>query len=198
VTPYYNKPSQAGLYDHFIQVAQAVNCPVILYNVPGRTGVGISPETVAKLALNPKIRAIKEASGNVAFSSDILDACRSAGTSIEILSGDDATYLPALAVGATGVISVASNLFPRAMVEMKNAWNAKQPDRAMELHQQYYPLFRDLFIESNPTPIKTALSWVGMGLPQVRPPLNPLSESSLKQLQASLVACGFSRQGGTR
>ena len=154
VTPYYNKPSQAGLIEHFLAVAQAVTCEVIcLYNVPGRTGVSLTAESVCTLAEHPRIRSIKEATGNVSFTSEILDCLGRHGRKIDILSGDDATYLPLLSVGAVGVVSVASNLFPRAMVKIQKSVDAGDFASARAVHQSYFPLFRDLFVESNPVPI---------------------------------------------
>jgi 4-hydroxy-tetrahydrodipicolinate synthase len=191
VTPYYNKPSQAGLSAHFRAVADAVSCEVILYNVPGRTGVSLTAATVAELATHPRLRTIKEATGNVAFTSEILDALAWKERQMDILSGDDATYLPLLSVGAKGVISVASNLFPRAMVALQAAWDSGKPAEARAIHERFFPLFRDLFVESNPGPIKHAMAragWCGSGL---RPPLAPLAEPSARTLEASLEHCGI-------
>jgi 4-hydroxy-tetrahydrodipicolinate synthase len=203
VTPYYNKPSQAGLTQHFTQVADNVSCPVMLYNVPGRTGVSLAPDTIAKLASHPRIRFIKEATGNVALTSEIFDQLKEQGTSISVFSGDDATYLPLLAVGASGVVSVASNLFPRAMVALQAAFESGHATQAREIHDRFYPLFRDLFVESNPVPIKASLDWVAKSpstslcAASVRPPLCGLSAQSQSKLEASLKRCGLSRGGGT-
>ena len=189
VTPYYNKPSQTGLEAHFRSVADAVKCEVILYNVPGRTGVSLAAATVAALAGHPRIRTIKEATGNVAFTSEIIDALGQKGRSMDILSGDDATFLPLLSVGAAGVISVASNLFPRAMVAIQNAFEQGEVARARDIHNKYYPLFRDLFIESNPVPVKHAMSVAGFCGEGVRAPLAPLSPSSRATLEQALARC---------
>ncbi len=186
VTPYYNKPSQAGMEAHFHAVAEAVTCTVVLYNVPGRTGVNLAPETIAKLAKHPRIRALKEATGNVALTSEIRSHLKLAGQKLDILSGDDATFLPLLCVGASGVISVASNLFPRAMVALQEAFEKGDQKKALELHDQYTPLFRDLFVESNPVPIKAALQHTGFCGPTVRPPLAPLGAESRKRLGLAL------------
>ncbi|MCM2280079.1 MAG: 4-hydroxy-tetrahydrodipicolinate synthase [Oligoflexia bacterium] len=195
VTPYYNKPSQAGLEAHFTAVADAISgspgCEVILYNVPGRTGVTLAPATIARLARHPRIRSIKEATGNVAFTSEIHDALAEAGLEMDVLSGDDATFLPLLSVGATGAISVASNLFPRAMVELQGAFAGNRAADAATLHRRYFPLFRDLFVESNPVPVKAALALLGACDARVRPPLAPLAPSSLELLKASLARCGI-------
>jgi 4-hydroxy-tetrahydrodipicolinate synthase len=197
VTPYYNKPSQTGLLKHFTAVADAVKCPVVLYNVPGRTGVGIAPEIVAQLAAHPRIGHIKEATGKMEVTSEILDHCSLAGTAMSVLSGDDATWLPLLSIGAEGVISVASNLFPRAMVQLQDAWNLGDARAARAIHERFHPLFRDLFVESNPVPIKTALAWVGLGSENVRAPLCGLADPSRKKLLSSLVRAGFTEKGGT-
>lgn len=203
VTPYYNKPSPAGMLNHFSRVADAVQCPVMLYNVPGRTGVGLLPETAARLALHPKIRFLKEASGNVALTSEFIDQLRLAGASLEIFSGDDATFLPLLSVGARGVVSVASNLFPRAMIQIQSLFEEGKNVEALRLHQQYYPLFRDLFIESNPVPIKVALAHVSESTAGalcgefVRAPLATISNDNRRRLETSLARCGFRPGGGT-
>lgn len=198
VTPYYNKPSQEGLTDHFQTVANSISCPIVLYNVPGRTGVSLTAPTIAQLSKNPIIRSIKEATGNVAFSSEILDACQSLNTTMDILSGDDSTFLPLLSIGAHGVISVASNLFPRQMVKLQELWSAGDIQGAQKLHRYFYPLFRDLFVESNPAPIKEAMAWIGIGEPHLRQPLQPLSDSNRALLMKSLQHCGFKQDGGTQ
>ncbi|OFZ81568.1 MAG: 4-hydroxy-tetrahydrodipicolinate synthase [Bdellovibrionales bacterium RIFOXYD1_FULL_53_11] len=191
VTPYYNKPSQTGLEAHFTAVADAVSCEVILYNVPGRTGISITAETVMRLSAHPRIRTLKEATGNVAFTSEILDALSLAGRRMDVLSGDDATFLPLLSVGAAGVISVASNLFPRAMVGLYKAFIEGRTQEALEIHARYYPLFRDLFVESNPVPVKYAMAHARWCRPDPRAPLAPLSEESVRKLQASLDRAGI-------
>lgn len=190
VTPYYNKPSQTGLQSHFLAVADAVSCEVILYNVPGRTGVSLTAETITQLASHPRIRTLKEATGNVAFTSEILDSLSVAGRQMDILSGDDATYLPLLSVGAAGVVSVASNLFPRAMVQIQEHMDRQELQAAQMIHRRFYPLFRDLFIESNPGPIKEAMAHAGFCESLVRAPLVALSPESRKKLHESMVRCG--------
>ena len=197
VTPYYNKPSQLGLLAHYRAIADAVQVPVMLYNVPGRTGVSFTPATVAALAEHPRIRALKEATGNLALTTEIRSALQERGRSMDILSGDDATYFPLLAAGATGVVSVASNLFPRAMVALQRAWESGHVDEARALHERYFPLFRDLFVESNPGPIKEALHWVGLiKTAYARLPLAPLTPASHDTLLASLKVCAFKAGGG--
>ena len=193
VTPSYNKPSQAGMEEHFKSVASAIDCEVILYNVPSRTGVSIAPETVSRLSKHPRIRSLKEATGNTALTSEILNQVSKEGGSIDILSGDDATFLPLLSVGAVGIISVASNLFPREMVALQKAFDQGNLKTALEIHNKYYPLFRDLFIESNPVPIKAAMASLNWCTPSVRLPMSPLQPSNLKKLEASLSECGITR-----
>jgi 4-hydroxy-tetrahydrodipicolinate synthase len=193
VTPYYNKPSQAGLEAHFRAVADAVTCEVMAYNVPGRTGVSLTAQTIARLAEHPRITALKEATGNVAFTSEILEALTLSGRRMEILSGDDATYLPLLSVGATGVVSVSSNLFPRAMVAIQEAIQRSDLASAQLVHRKFYPLFRDLFVESNPVPIKHAMAAMDFGDARVRAPLAPLTADSVARLEAAMKACGLER-----
>jgi len=192
VTPYYNKPSQAGLEAHFRSVADNVSCPVILYNVPSRTGVSLSAETVVKLSSHKQIAGLKEASGNISLSSEILSQIPS-DRAFSIFSGDDVTFLPLLSVGAKGVISVASNLFPRAMVNLQIKHESGCFEEARKIHQHYYPLFRDLFIETNPVPIKYAMSKLGWCGPTVRLPLVPVSEKSACKIDQSLELCGLRR-----
>jgi len=190
VTPFYNKPSQAGLEAHFRAVADAVKCEVMLYNVPGRTGVGFTPETISSLAKHPRITSIKEASGNVAFGCEVMDRLRADHHKMTLLAGDDAIFLPLLAVGATGVVSVASNLFPRAMVAIQNAMDAGRLSEAREIHQRFYPLFRDLFIEANPVPIKYAMSRLKWCEPAVRLPLAALTQASADKVDTAMAKCG--------
>lgn len=189
VTPYYNKPNPTGLLNHFLSVANAVSCEVILYNVPSRTGVSLHPETILELSFNPRIRTLKEATGNPTFASEILDLLYFNHSKIDLLSGDDATFLPLLAVGAVGIISVASNLFPHAMIALYQAFNEGKIQKATQIHQSYYPLFRDLFMESNPIPLKYALSELGLCENSLRNPLAPLSEKNRERLKASLKRC---------
>ncbi len=190
ITPYYNKPSQAGLEAHFRAVADAVSCEVMLYNVPGRTGVSMAAQTVVELADHPRIRSLKEATANPAFTSEVLDRLSVAGRSIDILSGDDATFLPLLSIGAVGVVSVSSNLFPRAMVKILRDFEAGKHQDALATHQKFYPLFRDLFIDSNPVPLKHAMAFAGFCEPVLRLPLVPLSAELTRTLDASLKRCG--------
>ncbi len=187
VAPYYNKPSQEGLYRHFRAIAEATTLPVILYSIPGRCGVEIGVETTRRLAVDCRnVVAIKEAGGSV----DRVSQLRAAlPDEFSILSGDDGLTLPFLAVGAVGVISVASNLVPSAIVRLVRAFAHGKPDVARGVHERLYPLFRDLFIEPNPVPLKTAMALAGGWLrPEVRLPLCEMSETNLAQLRRTLLA----------
>ena len=186
VTPYYNKPTQEGLYRHFSEVADKGGLPVVLYNVPGRAGVPIAETTVARLSKNPMIAAIKEAGGSVDRVSAIKDLC-----DITILSGDDSLTLPMMAVGAEGIISVASNIIPADMVKMVSAFANGDLQTAMELHRRYYCLFRDQFVETNPIPIKASMAMAGMIAEEYRLPLCELSEGNRAKLEATLKRCGI-------
>jgi 4-hydroxy-tetrahydrodipicolinate synthase len=184
VAPYYNRPSQEGLYLHFRAIAEAVDIPIILYSIPGRCGVEIGIETVARLAVDcPNIVAIKEAGGNVERVSQLRAALPE---SFEILSGDDSLTLPFMSVGAVGVISVASNIIPREVSHLVGAWQAGKPEVAAKLHAKWYPFFKSLFIETNPVPIKAALAFQGKMSADVRLPLAPLAEGNADGLRAVL------------
>jgi 4-hydroxy-tetrahydrodipicolinate synthase len=184
VAPYYNKPSQEGLFRHFVMIAEATKLPLILYSIPARCGVEITVETVARLAAAcPNIVAIKEAGGSV----ERVSALRTAlPAEFDILSGDDSLTLPFMSAGAQGVISVASNLVPKAVGEMVQAALAGRYDDARRLHFHWYPLFKDLFIEPNPVPAKTALALRGEMSPDVRLPLCEMSEPNRRKLEATL------------
>ena len=186
VTPYYNKPTQEGLYRHFSTVADQAGLPVVLYNVPGRSGVPIAVETIARLSKNPLIVSVKEAGGSVERVSAILDLC-----DITVLSGDDMLTVPMMAVGATGIISVASNIIPAELKAMVSAYAAGNVNKAMELHKKYYCLFRDLFVETNPIPIKTAMAMKGMIAEEFRLPLCEISACGREKLAAALKRCGI-------
>ena len=186
VTPYYNKPTQEGLYRHFSTVADKVGLPIVLYNVPGRSGVPIAETTVARLAKNPVIRAVKEAAGSVDRVSTILDLC-----DITVLSGDDSLTLPMISVGAKGIISVTSNIVPGEMSAMVKAALAGDFAKALEYHRKYYPFFRDQFIETNPIPIKAAMAMVGLMAEEYRLPLCELSPEHREKLAATMKRCGM-------
>lgn len=185
VTPYYNKPNQEGLYRHFSTVAD-LGLPVVLYNIPGRTGREIAVETVARLARHPKIAAIKEAGGTVDRVSQILDVC-----AIPVLCGDDSLTLPMMAVGACGVVSVASNIAPRPVAELVHAALEGRWAEAQALHRHWYRLFTDLFIDTNPIPVKAALAMAGLIDEVYRLPLCELSAPLRQKLAATLKALGL-------
>jgi len=184
VAPYYNKPSQEGLFRHFQAIADSTSLPIMLYNIPGRSSVDILPETVARLAKECRnIVSIKEASGSVERVSELRRRLPEAFT---ILSGDDSLTLPFMAVGAVGVVSVASNLFPSDVCALVRACEAGDLKSAKKFHRKFLPLFKDLFIEPNPVPVKTALGWRGAMSPEVRLPLCVMSEANQTRLRKTL------------
>ena len=179
ITPYYNKPTQEGLYRHFRAVAESTDLPLILYNVPGRTGVNMAAETVARLAQVKNIVGLKEASGNLTQVCDIL---RLTPKKFCLLSGDDGLFFPMMALGAKGVISVASNVAPRAMADLYDACSRGEYSRAREIHYRLWPLFHVLFVETNPIPVKTGLAMMKMIREEFRLPLCPMAEANRKKL----------------
>lgn len=187
VAPYYNKPSPEGLFRHFKKIAESTKLPLVLYSIPGRCGIEIGIETVSRLAAAcPNIVAIKEAGGNVERVSQLRAALPA---EFDVLSGDDSLTLPFLSVGAVGVISVASNLIPREVGDMVRAFLAGKIDAARAAHFRWLPLFKDLFVEANPVPVKTALAWSGRAgqiSADVRLPLCELTEASAAKLRATL------------
>ena len=184
VAPYYNKPSQEGLFRHFKAIADGTSLPIMLYNIPGRCGVDILPETVERLAKECRnIVSIKEASGSVERVGELR---RRLPETFTILSGDDSLTLPFMAVGAAGVVSVASNLFPSDVCALVRACGADDLKTAERLHRKFLPLFKDLFIEPNPIPVKTALGWRGAMSPEVRLPLCEMSEANQTRLRKTL------------
>ncbi len=179
VTPYYNKPTQQGLYLHYKAVAEAVAIPQILYNVPGRTGINLLPETVARLAPIKNIVAIKEATGSLQQASEVLQLC---GDQIDVLSGDDFITFPMMACGAKGVISVTANIMPKAIADLTDAFYAGDLEKARQLHLQTLKINNAMFIESNPVPVKTALGLMGKCSDEVRLPLAPMTEANKNKL----------------
>ncbi len=182
VTPYYNRPGQEGLLEHFRMVAGATDLPIVLYNVPSRTGCALEPETVARLAEIRNIVAIKEASGSADAVSRITALC-----GITVLSGDDVPTLPFLAVGAKGVVSVAANVVPREMKTLLRAFERGDMKAALEIHRRLLPLFRALFLETNPIPVKAALEAMGLIDSELRLPLTPLAEPARRKLAEVLL-----------
>ncbi len=188
VAPYYNKPTQEGLFQHFREVARKTKLPIVLYSIPGRCVVDIGVETVRRLARECKnIIGIKEAGG----SADRISQLRAAlDLRFEIMSGDDSLTLPFMAVGAQGVISVASNIIPRQVAQMVRAYADGRASAALKLHQKYYGLFKDLFIETNPVPVKAALAMMGLIEEEYRLPLVPMSLKNREILRKTLLDCG--------
>lgn len=183
VSPYYNKPTQEGLYRHYKTVAEKVDIPIVLYNVPGRTAVNILPSTVARLAEIKNIVAIKEATGDMKQVSEVLRLC---GDRITVISGDDFTTLPLLALGGKGVISVSANVAPRAVSQMCSFWMKGQYDKARAIHYKLEPLNTAMFIETNPIPVKTALALMGKIQEEFRLPLCEMAPANREKLKKVL------------
>jgi 4-hydroxy-tetrahydrodipicolinate synthase len=188
ITPYYNKPTQEGLYQHFKTIVEAVPLPTVVYNVPGRTGVDMLPDTIARLAELPQIVGVKEATGQVTRTQDII---RRVGERLAILSGEDAINYPLYCVGARGCISVVSNVAPELVAKVWDAFHAGDQGRARTLHYKSLPLADALFLESNPIPVKTALNLMGRIGPELRQPLAPMSHANREKLRAALVEQGL-------
>jgi 4-hydroxy-tetrahydrodipicolinate synthase len=188
VTPYYNKPTQDGLYRHFKAIIEAASLPTIVYNVPGRTGCDLLPETVARLCDIKEVVGIKEATGNLQRASQIIARV---GDRLVVLSGDDATALPLFAVGARGVISVVSNVAPGDFAGMWDAFAAGDLARARDLHYRCFPLSEGLFIEANPIPVKSALAMMGKIADEIRPPLYPMSGANKEKVHKILLDLGL-------
>jgi 4-hydroxy-tetrahydrodipicolinate synthase len=189
ITPYYNKPSQEGLFQHFKAVAEAVDIPIILYNVPGRTSINMLPETVARCAQIDNIVGIKEATGNLQQVSEVIRLCP---PGFAVLSGDDFTAMPTVALGGSGVISVTSNVVPAEMAAMMNAALAGDYARARELHYRLLPLMTALFLDTNPVPAKAALAMMGrIGSAAVRLPLFETNQNNLTKLKSVLSELGL-------
>jgi 4-hydroxy-tetrahydrodipicolinate synthase len=179
ITPYYNKPTQEGLYRHYKAVAEAVDMPLVLYNIPGRTGVNMLPATVARLAVMKNIVGIKEGSGSVQQASYIAQAC---GDRLTVLSGDDPLTLPMMAVGAKGVITVTANVMPKEMAQLVASFQAGRIDEARRIHFALSALFAALFYETNPIPVKEALGMMGKIDPELRLPMCAMSADNRNQL----------------
>jgi len=188
VAPYYNKPTQEGLYQHFKAISKATKLPIMLYSIPGRCGIEIAVETVKRLANDCKtIIGIKEAGG----SCDRVSQLRAVlGPKFEIMSGDDSLTLPFMSVGANGVISVASNVIPKEVSQMVRAYARGDARKAGALHTRYYPLFKDMFIETNPTPVKAALAMMKLIEEEYRLPLVPMNPKNWEVLRTTLKRCG--------
>lgn len=188
INPYYNKPTQKGLYEHFKTVANSVKIPIIVYNIQSRTAVNIATPTLAELAKIPNIVGVKEASGDLAQMSDVAVSC---GPNFSILSGDDALTLPLLSVGGHGVISVIANIIPRDVKQMITAYTSGNTDLATKMHKAMFPLVKAMFVETNPIPVKTALSLMGLMTAEIRLPLTSMDESNLRKLREAMLAYGL-------
>ena len=187
-SPYYNKPTQEGQYRHFRAIAEAVDKPIILYNVPGRTGANIEPGTLARLAEVPNIAGVKEASGNI---SQMAEVCNAGSGNFAVLSGDDAVTLPLIALGGVGIISVASNEIPREMAEMTRAALSNDWETARRIHRKYLPLMQANFIESNPLPVKAVLAMMGKIEEVYRLPMLPMRRDTRSKLQKIAAEAGL-------
>ncbi|MCK4351353.1 MAG: 4-hydroxy-tetrahydrodipicolinate synthase [Candidatus Krumholzibacteria bacterium] len=188
VTPYYNKPTQEGLFAHFIKLADEGGLPLMLYNVPGRTGVNMLPKTVERLSKHGQIVAVKEASGNVEQMAEIILRC---GENIDLLSGDDTLTFPVLAIGGKGVVSVVGNIVPKDVLSMLRAFDKKKLDDARSWHYKLLPLCQAMFIETNPMPVKEAMNILGMGVGDVRLPLVRMLPENLERLRTALADYGI-------
>jgi len=189
VSPYYNRPTQRGLYEHFKAVADSVRIPIILYNIASRTGVNIEPETMAKIAADCKnIVGVKEASGNLDQMSRIKQLCPK---NFLLISGDDSLTLPVLGIGGTGIISVVANIVPRDVADLVSEFEKGNIKKAQELHYKLLPLIKAAFLETNPIPIKTAMGLLGMCEPDLRLPMCAISSDNLERLKKALKDYGL-------
>lgn len=188
VCPYYNRPTQEGLYQHFKLIAETVPIPIVLYNIPGRTGVNLLPETVARLSKIDNIVGIKEASGSLKQMDDIISQC---GKDFTVLSGDDFFTLPLLMLGGKGIISVISNVAPSDMAALIDSFNAGDIKKARQLHDKMFPLIDALFIETNPVPVKAALAMMGKISYDVRLPMYKMTDSNYEKLKNAMKNYGL-------
>ena len=188
VTPYYNKTSQRGLVEHYAAIADSVDIPVIMYNVPGRTGMNLDPRTAAELARRPNLCAVKEASGSLR---QMVDLAAASGGGLAVYCGNDDQVIPAMALGARGVISVAANIIPAQMHDMAASWLRGDCERALKLQLEYLGLIRALFMEVNPIPVKAALALMGHIENRLRPPLAPLDPAGAEGLRREMKRRGL-------
>jgi len=192
VSPYYNRPTQKGLYEHFRAIAHAVNIPIILYNIASRTGVNIEPETIEKLANDCKnIVGVKEASGNLDQMSRIKQLC---GAKFDLISGDDSLTLPVLSIGGVGIISVVANIVPKDVANLVTEFEKGNMQKAKEIHYKLLPLIKAVFLETNPIPIKTAMGLLGMCEPDLRLPMCAMAPENLEKLKKALADYGLLRR----
>jgi len=188
IAPYYNKPTQEGLFQHYRTIADAVDLPILLYNIPGRSAVNMAAETIARLAAHANIVGVKEASGSLDHAMDILALC---GDDFRVISGDDSLTLPLMSVGAVGVISVSSNLVPESMCDLVSAAANGDFAAARSVQNRLLPLMRALFVQTNPVPVKTALAMQGKLLEEFRLPLTPMPDDLRSDLNSALQAAGL-------
>jgi len=187
VAPYYNKPTQQGMYEHYKALAEAVDIPLCIYNIPGRTGKNIEPETIIRLAELPSIAMVKEATGSMDQASAII-----ASTNLTVLSGDDSLTLPLMAIGGRGVISVVGNIVPGDMLSLIRAMDGGDLAGAQEWHKKLFPLCRDMLsLATNPIPVKAAMKLLDRDTGELRLPMTPLSDSELEKLRQTLIAYGL-------
>ncbi len=190
ITPYYNKPTQEGIFRHFETVAAAVDLPIVVYNIQGRTAVNIEPTTMERLSQVKGIVGVKEASGNLGQVSEVIERC---GPAFDVLSGDDNLTLPIVALGGKGVISASANLLPTEMTAISDAARAGDYPKSREVHYRIAPLLRAIFVETNPVPVKTALAILGrIPSDEVRLPLAPMTAANREKLVQALAAAGLS------
>ncbi len=184
VTPYYNKPTQEGIFRHFKSISESVNMPIIIYNIPGRTGTNITTETLIRISKLDNIIGVKEASGNI---NQMIEVLQKLPEDFIVLSGDDAMTLPLMSVGGNGVMSVVSNILPEHVLKMVELASLGKIKEASKIHFELMPLFKDLFIETNPIPIKTAMSLVGMPSGKFRLPLCEMEQANKEKLKKTLM-----------
>ncbi|MFP4686737.1 MAG: 4-hydroxy-tetrahydrodipicolinate synthase [bacterium] len=189
ITPYYNKPPQRGMYEHFRRVADESDIDIVLYNVPSRTGINLKADTVARLARISNIVAVKEASGDMGQVSEIITKTPE---DFSVLSGDDALTLPLLAVGGRGVVSVVANIVPDRVSGLVNAWKSGDLEKAQQIHQEIFPLMQAMFMETNPIPVKAAANMKGLCENELRSPMVPLDSQLSQRLKKIMLACGVS------
>jgi 4-hydroxy-tetrahydrodipicolinate synthase len=189
VSPYYNKPTQKGLYEHFKAVANSVKIPIVVYNIMSRTGVNVATPTLAKLAKDcPNIKGVKEASGDLSQMSEVIQAC---GPDFDVLSGDDALTLPLMAVGGRGIISVVANIIPADVKAMVDAFAKGDVKKARELHYKMFQLVKTMFVETNPIPVKAAAAMMGLIGPEIRLPMTVPDAASLDKIRAAMREYGL-------
>ena len=194
VTPYYNKPPQDALVRHFYSVADEASRPVMVYNIPSRTGTEILPRTIVELAKHDNIKALKQAVASLDRLSEISSLLRENGLELEIYSGDDSLTLPMLSVGAVGVVSVASHVAGREMRQMIEAFEAGKTSEALEMHLKLFPLFKNLFITTNPIPVKAALELMGFNVNNLRPPLRRATDGEVEVIRETLLRLGYLKE----